>query len=180
MPQEDVSVHNLLGPRATSPFLVRFGIWFVLAILAAVAVAGSLISYRDRTTLPVQLSDNLPIRSEGGSGRIHVAVTDGARIDKGQIIAWLEPDERGVSTALARIPAPFSATVKRGDLLVCETRDADGVHRGSARVDSVLSTDGDAVVVRVVVAGKPAKGVLTVVGQDHSVLYRLISSLFKK
>jgi hypothetical protein len=59
-------------------------------------------------------------------------------------------------------------------------RDAGGIHRRMAKVDSVLISDSQGIVVRLVVAGEPAKGVLKVVGQDHSVLYRLVTSLLKK
>ena len=180
MAQGDAAIHKLLGPRARPSFLIRFGIWFVVAILAVTALVGSLISYGDRTELPVQFTKALPLRSEGGGGRIHFNVADGALIEKNQIIARLEPGPPGVTVAVVRIPAEFSANVKAGDPLVCEIRDAHGLRRRTARVDSVLAAGGQGVVVRVALAGEPANGVLTIAGAEHSVLYRLAASLLKK
>lgn len=176
----EVTIHKLLGPRARPSLLVRFGIWFVAAILAIAAFAGSLISYRDRADVRVRFMEALPIRAGGGGGRIRFSVTDGALIERNQIIARIEPAEPGVTMALARIPAAFATTIKAGDPLVCEIRDARGLRRQMARVDAVLTADSQGVLARVVLAGQPAKGVLTIVGPEHSILYRLAASLLKK
>jgi hypothetical protein len=180
MTSSDSTIHHLLGPRAKPSFLVRFGIWFVVAILAVTALIGSLISYREETGMPVQFIQALPIRSEVGGGRIRFSVADGTMIETHQVIARLEPRDPGVAVAVARIPVPLSATIRAGDLLACDIRDTNGLHRRTAKVDSVLITDSQGIVVRLVVAGQPAKGVLRVAGQDHSVLYRLVTSLLKK
>lgn len=180
MASGDITIQNLLGPRARPSFVVRFGIWLVVAILAGAALIGSLISYRDQTGLLVQFTQALPIRSEVGGGRVRFNVADGAVIEKHQIVARLEPQDSTAAFAVARIPVPLSATVHVGDVLACDIRDAGSPHRRMVQVDSVLMTDSQGIVVRLVVAGEPMKGVLRVVGQDHSVLYRLVTSLLKK
>jgi hypothetical protein len=176
----EITVDNQLGPRVKPPFAVRFGIWLVLAILGATALIGSLISYSDQTHVPVQLFAALPIRADGGGGRIQFRVSDGAVIADHAIIAQVQPRSAGVVVAMARIPAPFSASIKAGDLLNCEIQTSHGIERRIARVDAVVAVDKDAVNVRLIVPGKPANGALHIVGPGTSVLRRLVIGLLKK
>ena len=176
----EITVDNQLGPRVKPPFAVRFGIWLVLAILGAAVAIGSLISYSDQTRVPVQFFSTLPIRADGGGGRIQFRVSDGAVIGDHAVIAQVQPRSAGAVVAMTRIPAPFSASIKAGDLLNCEIQDSHGMERRIARVDAVLAADKDAVDVRIIVPGKPTKGVLHIIGPDNSVLHRLVIGLFKK
>jgi hypothetical protein len=176
----EITADNQLGPRVKPPFAVRFGIWLVLAILGATAAIGSLISYSDQTRVLVQFLAALPIRADGGGGRIQFRVSEGQVIGDHAIIAQVQPRSAGVAVARARIPAPFSASIKAGDLLNCEIQDSHGIERRIARVDAVLAADKDAVDVRLVVPGKPTKGVLHIVGPENSVLHRLVIGLLKK
>src|SRR5258707_9923663 len=101
-----ITAESQLGPRVRPPFAVRFGVWIVFGILGAAAVVGSLISYQDRTLIPVQFKEALLLRSDSG-GRIRLAVSDGISIGDHDIVARVEPVKAGVVVAVAHIPAPF-------------------------------------------------------------------------
>jgi len=171
---------NQLGPQARPPFMVRFGIWIVLAILGVVSAIGSLISYRDRVSPPVQFTTALPIRAAAGPGRIHFQVGDGEAIDTNDVIARLQPRDSGVVVAMARIPSPLSSTIHLGDTLPCDINEGHRIVRRLAKVDAVVATTSDAINIRLIVSGQPANGILRIAGEEQSVLRRLMTSLLKQ
>jgi hypothetical protein len=175
-----VSDDSQLGPQARPPFMVRFGIWVVLAILGVVSAIGSLISYRDRFNAPVHFTTALPVRAAAGPGRIHFQVRDGDAIDTNDVIARLQPRDSGVVVTMARIPSPLSSTIHRGDTLICDIGEGHRIVRRLARVDAVVAATADAISVRLVVSGRPANGILHVAGEEQSVLRRLMTSLLKR
>jgi hypothetical protein len=173
-------IDDHLGPRAQPPFMVRFGIWMVLTILGAVAAIGSLISYKDHAQASVQFAASLPVRSEAGPGRIRFQIRDGNAIVTNEIIARVEPPDRGMVVALAHIPSPLSSTIHPGDSLSCDIDDGQGiVRRRFARVDAVTTAASDETTVRLLLPGPPVKGTLHVTGENKSVLRRLITSLLR-
>lgn len=162
-----------LGPRARPPWVVRFGIWLVLATVAAILGVSSLISYRDEMRVPVTPLAALPVRAES-AGRVHFLRQEGDVVIRDQVIASVQPRVAGSVFCVVTVPASLAAATKPGNAVTVEVEGSHGREQRIGKIDAVVSTGSDSLRVRVVMPGSPAAGTMRIAGRDQSILRRLV------
>ena len=95
-----------LGQRTRPPWLVRHGIWFVLAGTAALFVAGAVVRYNRVVTAPLRAAG--PLRADR-QGRVRFLVRDGDAVGAGQVIATIDGAN---ATATALLPHEMAGKLR--------------------------------------------------------------------
>jgi len=103
-----------LGPRVREAWLIRYGMWVMLAVMAALFGAAALTPYGGGvTTAPVQFAPADALAAPA-AGRVHLLVREGDLVQEHQPIAAVNGGDAGVRTAVVMIPANEAAKIHPG------------------------------------------------------------------
>jgi hypothetical protein len=165
-----------LGPRVRESWLIRYGMWILLAAVATLFAAAAFIPYGSAvTTAPVRFAPAGALAAPA-AGRVHLLVREGELVREHQPLATFEADAAAARTAIAVVPVGDAMKVHAGHPATLLLQDG---RRLPATIVAVLPPRKEGVPVRVRLDAQPPgllQGTLSIPVSPSPLITRLLRS----